>query len=252
MTLTAIVAEDEAPQRESLCAALTELWPELRLLVCEDGIAALEAAAEHRPGIAFLDIRMPGASGIDVAMAIRDHAHVVFTTAYDEFAIRAFDAGAVDYLLKPIRRERLQEAVQRLRQRVALPRPADLAAVLDSLRAQLRPQGAASERLRWITASIGDTTRLLPLDEVLYFQAQDKYTRVVTAQAEALIRTSLRELIEGLDEREFWQVHRSVIVRADAVDHVRRDELGKYQLRLRGRDECLPLSSAFQHRFKAM
>lgn len=248
----AVIAEDEAPQRESLCAALAELWPELRILACEDGIAALEAALAQRPQVAFLDIRLPGMNGIEVAAQIKHHAHIVFTTAYDEFAIKAFDAGAIDYLLKPIRRERLAEAVQRLKDRLARPQPADFEAVLASLRQHLRPDNGDAQRLRWITASIGDTTRLLPVDEVLYFQAQDKYTRVVTATAEALIRTSLKELIEGLDDRYFWQVHRSVIVRADAVDHVRRDELGKYQLRLRQRDECLPLSSAFQHRFKAM
>ncbi|MDZ4811266.1 MAG: LytTR family DNA-binding domain-containing protein [Pseudomonadota bacterium] len=248
----AIVAEDEAPQRESLCDALAQLWPELQVLACADGISALEAAAERRPQIAFLDIRMPGANGIEVAYAIRQHAQIVFTTAYDEFAVKAFEAGAVDYLLKPIRPQRLAETVARLKERLAQPMPAAFDVVLEALRLQLHPGHGARERLRWITASIGGTTRMLPIDDVLYFQAQDKYTCVVTANSEALIRTPLKDLLQTLDERLFWQVHRSVIVRADAVDHVRRDELGKYQLWLRGRDECLPLSSAFQHRFKAM
>jgi DNA-binding LytR/AlgR family response regulator len=252
VTLQAIVAEDEDPQREALTAALARLWPELKIHACADGIAALEVAAAHRPQIAFLDIRMPGVNGLEVARALKDHTRIVFTTAYDEFAIKAFEEGAVDYLLKPIRPERLHEAVRRLQERVARPPAPSLDGVLNSLRLHLQPARSKSERLRWITASIGDTTRLMPVDEVLYFQAQDKYTRVVTAEGDALIRVSLKELLETLDEQEFWQVHRSVIVRAAAVDRVRRDDLGKYQLWLRGRDECLPLSSAFQHRFKAM
>lgn len=247
----ALLAEDEAPQREELRGMLSELWPELQVLVCEDGISALEAAAEHSPDVAFLDVRMPGANGLAVAEALKARCHIVFTTAYDEFAVQAFEAGAIDYLLKPIRRQRLAEAIDRLRARLVDATPVDMASVLASLRAHLpvRPQ---HERLRWITATLADTTRLIPVDEVLYFQAQEKYVRVVTAQVEALIRTPLRELLEGLDSDRFWQVHRSVIVRADAVDCVRRDELGKWQLWLHGRDECLPLSSAFQHRFRAM
>ncbi len=252
MTVEAIVAEDEAPQREALCAALIRLWPELKIHACPDGIAALETAAVIRPQIAFLDIRMPGVNGIEVAHAIRAHTHIVFTTAYDEFAVKAFEAGAIDYLLKPIRADRLVEAVQRLKERISAAPMATLDGVLDSLRQHLQPQCRQRDPLRWITASVGDTTRLVPVDEVLYFQAQDKYTRVVTADSEALIRTPLKELLESLDEHKFWQVHRSVIVRADAVDRIRRDELGKHQLWLRGRDECLPLSSAFQYRFKAM
>lgn len=252
MILKAIIAEDEDPQRQALTVALAQLWPALQIHACADGIAALEVAAAHRPQIAFLDIRMPGISGLEVARAIKDHTRIVFTTAYDEFAIKAFEAGAIDYLLKPIRPERLEEAVRRLQQRVTQPKTPSLDGVLDSLRLHLQPPRNKSERLRWITASIGDTTRLLPVDEVLYFQAQDKYTRVVTAGGDALIRVSLKELLETLDEEEFWQVHRSVIVRAAAVDRVHRDDLGKHRLWLRGRDECLPLSSAFQHRFKAM
>lgn len=247
----ALLAEDETPQREALCALLTELWPELQLLVCADGIEALEAAAENEPDIAFLDIRMPGANGLAVAEAVKARCLIVFTTAYDEFAIRAFEAGAIDYLLKPIRRERLVEAITRLQARLADATPVDMAAVLKTLQAHL-PVPSPRERLRWITATLADSTRLIAVDEVLYFHAQEKYVRVVTATTEALIRTPLRELLEGLDADRFWQVHRSVIVRADAVDRVRRDELGKWQLFLRDRDECLPLSSAFQHRFRAM
>jgi len=246
----AIVAEDEAPQRDALCASLAALWPALRILPCEDGIAALEAAVEHRPRIAFLDIRMPGSNGLEVAQMLKQQAHIVFTTAYDEFAIKAFEAGAVDYLLKPIRPQRLAEAVARLKLRLELTPPA-----LDGLLASLRQQLAPVERpaaLRWITAALGDTTRLIPVDEVLYFQAHEKYVRVVTATLDALIRTPLRELLAGLDQDRFWQVHRSVVVRADAIDRMRKDDRGKYHLWLRGRDECLPLSSAFLHRFKAM
>lgn len=247
----ALLAEDEEPQREALRVLLTEIWPELQLLVCEDGIEALEAAADNDLDVAFLDIRMPGANGLAVAEALKSQCLVVFTTAYDEFAIKAFEAGAIDYLLKPIRRERLVEAIDRLRARIAESQPVDMAAVLKTLQAHL-PVPSPRERLRWITATLADSTRLIAVDEVLYFHAQEKYVRVVTAGAEALIRTPLRELLEGLDPDRFWQVHRSVIVRADAVDRVRRDELGKWQLFLRDRDECLPLSSAFQHRFRAM
>ena len=249
--LHAILAEDEAPQREALSTALKSLWPELNIVLCEDGIAALEAIAERMPDVAFLDIRMPGVSGLDVAAALKQRAHIVFTTAFDEFAIKAFDTGAVDYLLKPIRPQRLAEAAQRLRQRIDQQPAADVDTVLASLRRHLLPP-PGRDKLRWITASLGDTTRLLPIDEVLYFQAQEKYTRVVTADVEALIRTPLRELLEALDPQQFWQIHRGAIVRADAVDRVRRDELGKWQLWLRGRNECLPLSAAFQNRFKAM
>lgn len=250
--VTAIVAEDEAPQRAALLDMLAGAWPGLEVVAaCEDGIAALEAVAVHRPQVAFLDIRMPGVSGLDVARAVvAAGGQVVFTTAYDDYAIRAFEAGAVDYLLKPVAPARLATAIERLRERLAAPRGDDLQARLEQLEARLRPEG--ERRIRWISASIGDNVRMLGIDEVLYFQAQDKYVRVVAGEDEAVIRTPLKELLAGLDPEEFWQVHRGVVVRVSAIDRVRKDELGKARLSLRGRAETLPVSSAFLHRFRGM
>lgn len=246
-----LVVEDEAPQREALVAMLRELWPEASDIdVCEDGLSALESIDARMPQVAFLDIRLPGMSGLEVARTLQDSAHVVFTTAYDEYAVRAFETGAVDYLLKPVSEQRLSLAIERLKSRLAGP-PTDIASVLAGLHQHLQARHG-SEALRWITASVGDTVKMFPVEEVLFFQAQEKYTRVVTAADEAIIRMTLKELLAGLDRDEFWQVHRSVIVRASAVDRVRRDELGKLGLRLRGNDEVLPVSQAFQHRFRGM
>jgi DNA-binding LytR/AlgR family response regulator len=247
----ALVAEDEAPQRAALLDMLADAWPALDVVAaCEDGVSALEEAARHRPDVAFLDIRMPGVGGLDVARAVvAGGGLVVFTTAYDDYAIRAFEAGAVDYLLKPVAPARLAQAVQRLQQRLAAPR-GDVQARLQDLEAKLRPQG---ERLiRWIGASVGDSVRMLGIDEVLYFQAQDKYVRVVTGNDEAVIRTPLKELLAGLDPDVFWQVHRGVVVRVAAIDRVRKDELGRHLLSLRGRSDALPVSAAFLHRFRGM
>ena len=250
--VTCLVAEDEAPQRLALLAALAEAWPGLDIVAaCEDGPSALEAAAEFRPRVAFLDIRMPGVSGLDVAReVVAQGGLVVFTTAYDDYAIRAFEAGAADYLLKPVSPARLAQAVERLRERLAARPADDMAARLEALEQRLRPQG--DRLVRWISASIGDSVRMLGIDEVLYFQAQDKYVRVVTADDEAIIRTPLKDLLGGLDPDEFWQVHRGVVVRVSAIDRVRRDELGKARLSLRGRAEQLPVSAAFLHRFRGM
>jgi DNA-binding LytR/AlgR family response regulator len=249
--MTAILAEDEATQRKALASLLRQQWPELTLLEeCEDGPSALEALHRHQPTVAFLDIRMPGSSGIEVARAASGRTHVVFVTAYDEYAIAAFEAGAADYLLKPITPERFTRTVERLKQRLRDHLPADLTLLLKSLdeKMQSRPRGA----LRWVTASLGDTVKMFPIEEVLFFQSQDKYVRVVTANAEAVIRTPLKELLTQLDPEVFWQVHRSVIVRASAIDRVKRDALGHYQAKLRGLDETLPVSNAYQAKFRSM
>ncbi|MDC7806310.1 LytTR family DNA-binding domain-containing protein [Luteimonas sp BLCC-B24] len=252
VSITALIAEDEAPQRAALLDMLDAAWPELELVAaCEDGIAALQAAAEHRPRVAFLDIRMPGVGGLDVARAVAAGGGlVVFTTAYDEYAIRAFDAGAVDYLLKPVTEARLRMAVARLQARLAQPPADDLQARVDELEARLRPAG--DRLIRWISAGVGDHVRMIGIDEVLFFQAQDKYVRVVTAEGEALIRTPLKELLAGLDPDVFWQVHRGTVVRVSTIARVRRDELGRSRIELRGHRETLPVSAAFVHRFRGM
>lgn len=251
-TIRAIIAEDETPLRDALRAMLGIVWPELDIVAeCEDGIAAMEAIAGHRPDVCFLDIRMPGVTGLDVARAaIAAKSQVVFTTAYDEFAVRAFEAGAVDYLLKPIQPERLGRAVERLRERLAARNGTDVDTDLDALETRLKPSG--SRLIRWISAAVGDSVRMLGIDEVLYFQAQDKYVRVVTADGEAIIRTPIKDILAGLDPDIFWQVHRGTVVRVSAIDRVRRDELGKSVLSLRGRSDALPVSAAFLHRFRGM
>jgi DNA-binding LytR/AlgR family response regulator len=250
--ITAIIAEDEKPLRNALRAMLEEAWPELRIVAeCEDGIAAMEAIAAHRPDISFLDIRMPGVSGLDVARAaVAAKSQVIFTTAYDEYAVRAFETGAVDYLLKPLQPERLAQAIVRIRERLRGAYDADAGERVDALDIALRPSGA--RLIRWISAAIGDSVRMIGIEEVLYFQAQDKYVRVVTAGAEAIIRTPIKDLLAGLDPDEFWQVHRGTLVRVSAIDRVRKDEFGKSMLQLRGRDDALPVSAAFLHRFRGM
>ncbi len=248
---TALIAEDEKPLRDALVAMLRELWPELRIVAeCEDGIAAMEAIAAHRPSLCFLDIRMPGVSGLDVARAaVAAKAQVVFTTAYDEYAVRAFEAGAVDYLLKPLSRERLERAIARLRERLPEARHEDIAR-MEALEAALHPRDA--QAIRWISAAVGDSVRMIGIDEVLFFQAQDKYVRVVAIDGDAIIRMPIKDLLAGLDPSAFWQVHRGTIVRVSAIDRVRKDELGRWTLSLRGRAERLPVSAAFLHRFRGM
>ncbi|HEY0859838.1 MAG TPA: LytTR family DNA-binding domain-containing protein [Pseudoxanthomonas sp.] len=250
--VTALIAEDEAPQRRALQQQLRTAWPELEVVaVCEDGLSALDAVTRHRPRVAFLDIRMPGVSGLDVArQVVAQGGLVVFTTAYEDYAIRAFEAGAADYLLKPVQDARLAQAVERMRARLAEARVPDMRSLIDDLEARLRPQG--DRLIRWITASVGDSVRMIAIDEVLFFQAQDKYVRVVTADDEAIIRMSLKELLGGLDPDVFWQVHRGVLVRVQAIDRVRKDELGRHQLSVKGRKDVLPVSGAFQQRFRGM
>ena len=248
---TAILAEDEQPQRQELRALLAELWPDLKIVAeCEDGLAALEALEQHRPQVAFLDIRMPGVSGLEVARAAGAQCQVIFITAYEEYALSAFDEGAVDYLLKPVGRERLSRAIERARARSNAGTQVDMAALIDMVQARLSASG--KQGIKWITASVGHSVKMFSIDEVLFFQAQDKYTRVVTADSEGHIRTPLKELLAALDSETFWQVHRSVIVRVGAIRAVEKAEDGKLQLTVRGRTDVLPVSSTFQHRFRGM
>ena len=249
--LLAVIAEDELPQRQELRALLATLWPDLNVVAeCADGLAALEALETYRPQVAFLDIRMPGVSGLEVARAAGAHCQVIFITAYDEYALRAFEEGAVDYLLKPVAQERLRRAIERARSRLQSGAYVDVAALIDRVEARL--SAGCKPSIKWITASVGHSVKMYSIDEVLFFQAQDKYTRVVTADSEGHIRTALKELLPSLDSQAFWQVHRSVIVRVGAIRTVEKDADGKLQLFVRGRDEVLPVSGAFQHRFRGM
>jgi DNA-binding LytR/AlgR family response regulator len=248
---TALIAEDEAPQRRALRELLASRWPELEVIAeCGDGLAALTALDVHRPRIAFLDIRMPGASGLDVAQRANQMAHVVFITAYDEHAVRAFETGALDYLLKPITAERLDKTIVRLRERLNGSVP-DIAAAIETLR-QSVTVAQGSTHIRWITAAVGHVIKMFPVEDVLFFKSEEKCTRVVTRSEHAVIRTSLKELLGALDPDTFWQIHRSVIVQVRAIKHVRRTELGAMQVSVEGCPEVLPVSQAFQHRFRGM
>ena len=245
----ALIAEDEPLMRQSLCEALQELWPALDIVAeASDGPSALEAFERLRPDLVFLDIRMPGMTGLEVAAAIGHACHVVFITAYDQYALAAFDAGAADYLLKPVERERLAVAIERV-QRKLDSAPADMSGLLARLKTAMEPRG---EKLRWIKAAVGKQVKLIAVSDVIYFQSDTKYTRVVMARSETLIRTPLRELLDQLDADRFWQVHRGTIVNVDAVQAVLREDAEKQFLLLKERPERLPVSRQFFHLFKQM
>lgn len=250
---TAIIADDEELPRGDLRRMLAEVWPELDIVAeCEHGTDALEAIYAHQPEIAFLDIRMPGLSGLDVAKAASGRCRTVFVTAYDNHAFDAFAAGAIDYLLKPVMRERLMQTIDRLRERARLAQPIpDLTDLMAQLAKRMRG-GDAVPRIRWISASIGENIKVIPIDDVIFFQSDEKYTRVVTADDEAHVRKSIRELAESLDPDQFWQVHRGVILRASAIARVQRDEMGKISIALRGHAEMVKASQAYAWRFKPM
>jgi DNA-binding LytR/AlgR family response regulator len=256
--LDCIVAEDEALLRESLLAMLATHADVLRVVAeCEDGGAALEAIAEHKPAIAFLDIRMPGLTGLEVAAAAVESSpgtQVVFVTAYDQYAIDAFEHGAVDYLLKPVAADRLAATVQRLQARAAAGTtdPAAFQALLRQLTTVLPTPPSSEPPLGWITASTGKETRLIMVEDVAYFRAEHKYTTVVTAEGEALLRKPIRELLAVLDPALFRQVHRSTIVNLKAIASVVRDDDGRGHLRLRNRPETLIVSTPFMALFRSM
>jgi DNA-binding LytR/AlgR family response regulator len=246
---TALIAEDEPLMRERIVAALRETWPELETpYVAKNGIEALKLWNTHRPDIAFLDIRMPGKTGLEVAAEIGDAAHIVFITAYDEYAVEAFKNGAVDYLLKPVEIDRLAAAVARLKKRLAT-KPQDITELLAKLLNNNKPANQPA-KLKWLRASLGNQTRLIDVDEVLFFQSDTKYTRIVMKDSEALMRSPLKELVEGLDEEIFWQVHRGVIVNAHAIDRAVREAPEKLIIHLKGHKETLPVSRQYYHLFK--
>jgi DNA-binding LytR/AlgR family response regulator len=245
---TALIAEDEPMLRAQLKARLSEAWPELGDIVeAENGDLALALIDERRPDVAFLDIRMPRQSGLDVARAIAGRCHVVFVTAYDEYAIAAFDEGAIDYVLKPVTADRVGKVVARIKARLATP-PLDLAALLAKLTA--REESAAP--LRWIRASLGNVMQMIAVVDVVYFQAEDKYTKVVTRDSAALIRKPIKDLYDELDQEAFWQIHRATIVNLQAIARVERDFRDQPVITLKSRPEKLTVSRTFAHRFKAM
>jgi len=252
----ALIAEDEPNLAAYLRERLAASWPELEIVeVAGNGPDALRSIEEHDPDVLFLDIRMPGLSGLEIARRAGEGVHVVFVTAYDQYAIQAFEQEAVDYLLKPVTDERLSETVRRLRDRLRTPpKGDDLKHALDALSRVLPALNgrAVPGRLTWIRASVGNQVRLIAVEEVCYFQANDKYTSVFTMEGEALIRISLKELAEQLDPERFWQIHRGTIVNLAAVASTMRDLTGRTQLRLKARPETLAVSRAFAHRFRQM
>lgn len=245
--VTALIADDEAPMRDLLRARLAAVWPDLAIVAeAANGVEAVELGQRLRPDIAFLDIRMPGLSGIEAARRLYAHAHIVFATAYDQYALDAFEQGALDYLLKPVSAERLATTCARLKARLSAPTPTstpasaappqDIGRQLAQLTALLEGRGKPDRPayLRWIQAQVGASLRMLSTREILFFQSDEKYTRVQTAGAEYLIRKTLKELLDELDPDEFWRIHRSTLVRVDAIAEVRRDLRGRQMLRVRG------------------
>jgi DNA-binding LytR/AlgR family response regulator len=256
-----IVAEDEGLLRESLLQQLESAWPELRVVVaCDDGASALEAIVEHQVDVVFLDIRMPGMSGIEIAEAMQQcspHTHIIFVTAYDQYAIEAFEKGAIDYLLKPVSSERLSATVRRLQARMETDTvdAKAVAKVLDRLAGKWQPHFPTSgtrDPLVWLTASSGMETKLIMIDDVAYFKADNKYTVVMTSEGESILRKPIRDLLDVLDSRIFKQIHRSTIVNVKEIASIARDEGGRGIIKLKARPETLTVSQAFMTLFRNM
>lgn len=256
---TALVADDEPLLRETLVRALAETWPELGVVAqARNGREAVELFEATRPDVCFLDVQMPGLSGVDAARAIGRRAHVVFVTAFDEYAVEAFAQGALDYVVKPVQPARLADTVARLRERLRDARPpsADVERLVQELTVRLGGP-ARPTTLRWITAGSGATTRLIAVDEIDFLKSDEKYTLVAWRgadgkPAEAVVRTSLKDLVAQLDPQHFVQVHRSVVVNLRAVSHVTRGENETADIHLKGRPELLPVSRSYLHLFKQM
>jgi DNA-binding LytR/AlgR family response regulator len=262
MTATALIAEDEPLLAANLKALLAKLWPELQIVATvTHGAAAVEQALAHRPDIVFLDIRMPGLSGLEAAELLAEDwpgdgplPLIVFVTAYDQYALQAFEHAAVDYVLKPVEADRLAATCGRLRGALAARNktttdlPDDLIAALSAL----RNAGPPVPRLRVLQASLGATIHMVPVADVLYFEAADKYIKVVTAAREYLIRMPLRQLLQQLDQEEFWQVHRATVVRAEAIATATRDDTGRVELTLKAHPTKVAVSRLYAHLFRAM
>ena len=247
--LKAVIAEDEPILRAELRESLAKLWPELAIAAeAEDGIEALRAMAEHAPDVLFLDIEMPGPSGLDVARHASGKCHVAFVTAYDKYAVMAFEQGAIDYVMKPFSAARLATTVARLKEKVQ-SKPAHLEGLLQNLAEAI---GARKQYMRWITASQGNDLRLITVEEILYFQSDNKYTLVVTPEQESLIRRPLKELVDELDPQTFWQIHRGTLVNVNSIAGVTRDMGGRLRVKLKHRKETLAVSEPYYHLFKQM
>lgn len=245
---TALIVEDETALAEELREQLLALWPSLQIIGhARNGEEALRHMLTDPPSIVFLDIQIPDPNGLQVARIIRDRCHIVFVTAYDAHALEAFERGAVDYLLKPVAQERLAETVARLQRRLSQA-PSDLSVMLDELEAG----PVAPRHLRWLTAAVGNAVRLITVDEVVYFQAAHKSTRVVLADADVLIKKSLKELMAELDPQQFWQTHRSTVVNALHIANIGPKLGGELAIMLKSRREQLPVSEAFVRRFRQM
>jgi DNA-binding LytR/AlgR family response regulator len=258
----ALIAEDEPVLAQALAQALARLWPALQVVASvTNGVAAVEQTLALQPDLLFLDIRMPGRSGLEAAELLAEDwpdgqpfPLVVFVTAYDNYALQAFDQSAADYVLKPVSDARLAKTVARLQARLAQPaaRGDALEQVLGQLRALAPAPAGSAPRLTVIRAAVGNQVRLIRVSDVIYFEATDKYVNVVTADSESLIRMSLRELLDQLDPAQFWQIHRGTVVAIDQVSAAVRDDSGRLRLTLRGRSETLPVSRVFAHLFKQM
>jgi DNA-binding LytR/AlgR family response regulator len=267
----AVLADDERLMREQLRARLAEVWPALQIVgEAKNGLEAVQLVEQHRPEVVFLDIRMPGLTGVEAARQIAQLPppagedddwlpEIVFITAYDQYAVEAFEQGAADYVLKPAERERLALTVERIRKRLAARAAGaiDAAAapplqqLLHQLQARLSP-GHTPPRLKWIQASVGATIQMIPVDEVLFFVSDEKYTRVQTAQVEALIRKPIKELVDELDPEQFWQIHRSTLVNVNAIDGVTRDFRGRQIVGVKGHPQKLEVSRSYAGLFKGM
>jgi DNA-binding LytR/AlgR family response regulator len=253
---TALIADDEPLLRERLRSHLARLWPELDVVAdARNGREAIELFDQHAPQVVFLDVHMPGLNGIDAARSIARRAQIVFVTAFEQYAVQAFEHGALDYLVKPFDEHRLADTVKRLRERLSLAAAAPhstLEAVIEHLSGELRQRTAPRAWLQWIKASVGSSVRLIPVEQVAYLRADEKYTLVVWEGGEALIRKTIRELADELDPERFVQVHRSVIVNLHQVAQVNRGPNETAEIQMKGRREMLPVSRSFVHVFRQM
>lgn len=249
---TALIADDEPLMLNRLRKTLQTAWPELTIVAeARNGVEAIALAQQYQPDIAFLDIQMPGKTGLEVAAELGNSLHIVFVTAYDEFAVKAFESGAADYILKPVEVDRLTQTIARIKPRLQVVNtaPPDISSMLADLLNRNSAQ-QQNKKLKWLRASLGNATKLINIDDVLFFQSDTKYTRIVMHKSEALVRTPLKELVEGLDEDEFWQIHRGTIVNAGAVDKAVREGPEVLIIHLKNHSETLRVSRQYFHLFK--